>query len=169
MSPDASHGFPAADHGHGDGCIGPGDAGGRRRTKVGIVVQVSVGRERGGVLPPQGGVLGAQQGVFAAESGDLAVASAGGVALPPARLPDERLGGATASGVGGVGLYDELGQVRHSEDEVQRPEVVHPARREIGGQLAVGLALAPLMLARRARAAAAAGRHVRPPLAGDEY
>ena len=53
--------------------------------------------------------------------------------------------------------------IGHPEDEVQRPEVVHPVRREVGGQLAVGLALAPLVLAHRARAAAAAAGHARRP------
>lgn len=109
-----------------------------------------------GQLPPQRGVLGAQHGVVAAQAGHLAVAPVRGVALPPAGLPGERLGGAAPAGLAGVGL-DELGEVGHPEDEVQRAEVVHPVRREVGGQLAVGLALAPLVLAHRARAAAAAG------------
>jgi hypothetical protein len=115
-----------------------------------------------GQLPPQRGVLGAQHGVVAAQAGHLAVAPLGGVALPPARLPGERLGGAPAGGLGGVGL-NELGEVGHPEDEVQRAEVVHPVRREVGGKLAVGLALAPLVLAHRARAAAAAAGHARRP------
>ena len=135
---------------------------------------VAVGRGSGGSpgpeqqllllsqLPPQSGVLGAQHGVVAAQAGHLAVAPLRGVALPPARLPGERLGGAPAGGLGGVGL-DELSEVGHPEDEVQRPEVVHPVRREVGGQLAVGLALAPLVLAHRARAAAAAAGHARRP------
>ena len=120
-----------------------------------------------GQLPPQRGVLGAQHGVVAAQAGDLAVAPVRGVALPPPGLPGERLGGAAAGGVAGVGL-DELGEVGHPEDEVQRAEVVHPVRREVGGQLAVGLALAPLVLAHRASAAAtvAAAGHPRAASAG---
>ena len=115
-----------------------------------------------GQLPPQRGVLGAQHGVVAAQAGDLAVAPVRGVALPPPGLPGERLGGAAAGGVAGVGL-DELGEVGHPEDEVQRAEVVHPVRREVGGQLAVGLALAPLVLAHRARAAATVAAAGHPP------
>ena len=115
-----------------------------------------------GQLPSQRGVLGAQHGVVAAQARDLAVASVRGVALPPPGLPGERLGGAAAGGVAGVGL-DELGEVGHPEDEVQRAEVVHPVRREVGGQLAVGLALAPLVLAHRARAAATVAAAGHPP------
>lgn len=118
-----------------------------------------------GELPPQGGVVGAQQGVVAAEAGHLPVASLGGVPLPPARLPGERLGGAAAGGVGGVGLDDELAEVGHPEHQVQRPEVVHPVRREVGRQLAVGLALATLVLADGARAPAVAAAGHRPPAA----
>jgi hypothetical protein len=50
------------------------------------------------------------------------------------------------------------GEVGHSEHQVHRAEVVHPVGREVGGRLAVGLSLATLMLAHRARATAA-GRH----------
>ncbi len=134
----------------------------QRRRRRGVPDAGGAGAARALVgLAAERGVLGAQGGVVAAEAGDLAVAPLGGVALPPPRLPGERLGGAAARRLGGVGL-DELGEVGHPEDEVQRAEVVHPVRREVGGQLAVGLALAPLVLAHRARpgAAAAAAGHV---------
>jgi hypothetical protein len=61
--------------------------------------------------------------------------------LPLARLPCECLGGAAPGGLTGVGLDEELGEVGHSEHQMQRA-VVHPVGREVGSQLAVGLALA---------------------------